>query len=215
MAALERPVLVFDLDGTLTDTLPGTFRAFQDAVEPALGRRPTEAEILSRFGPADHRIVAEWVGPEAAPEAQNRLYAAYAREFSRVRAFPGIPELLRDLRREGRRLGLFTGRGRPSTDVLLAALGFEALFESTVTGEEVPRPKPAPDGLLAVLDAMGALPAEAVYVGDTVKDAEAAFAAGAEFLAAAWGSPEPGRLADLGPVLSSPGELRTALLGGA
>ena len=162
MAARNKPVLLFDLDGTLTDTLPGTFRAFQDAVEPALGRRPAVQEILDRFGPTDHRIVTEWVGPAEAPRALERLYAAYAREFREVRPFPGVPEILEELCARGRRLGLFTGRGRPSTGDLLRALDFERLFEAVVTGEEVARPKPAPDGVLEILAAMCAVPADAV-----------------------------------------------------
>ena len=44
-------LVIFDLDGTLIDTLPGTFRAVREAVGPALGREPTEDEIRARFGP--------------------------------------------------------------------------------------------------------------------------------------------------------------------
>ncbi len=195
MASLHWSTVLFDLDGTLVDTLPATFHAFQDAVEPDLGRRPTREEILARFGPADHEIVAEWVGAETAEAAVARLYASYGIHLTRCRPFPGIEFLLSRLAASGRSLGLFTGRGRPSTDTLLEGTGLGRFFPAVVTGEEVPRPKPAPDGIRRVLDLLGADLHGAVYVGDTVNDLRCAQAAGVDFLGALWASPERDALA--------------------
>ena len=211
MMPLRRRVIIFDLDGTLIDSLPATFKAFQEAVEPFIGRRPAVSEILDRFGPADHRIVSDWVGPGSAAAALERLYAAYARESARVGPFPGMRDLLEDLSRAGRRLALFTGRGRPSTDLLLDSTKLSGFFEATVTGEEAERPKPFPDGLLRVLDLLGACAEDAVYVGDTVKDAEAARSAGMAMIAAVWGSPEPERLRRLERVAERVEDLRAML----
>ena len=58
---------VFDLDGTLIDSLPLKFRAFRSALGPILGREPTDREIYARFGPADHEFVAAMVRPDQAP----------------------------------------------------------------------------------------------------------------------------------------------------
>jgi HAD superfamily hydrolase (TIGR01509 family) len=192
----DRDPVVFDLDGTVADTLPVTLPCFQEALAPSLGRTPTFEEILARFGPADHQIVARWVGPEEAEAAVRRLYDAYARASGNLQPFPGMIDLLRSLRNQGRRTALFTGRGRPSTEVVLGALGLQRWFDVTVTGEEVPRVKPAPDGLLLILERLGASRERAVYVGDTVKDVEAANAAGVTAVAAAWGSLEIDRLRD-------------------
>ena len=187
-------VVLFDLDGTLIDSLPMTFTAFQDALEPFVGRRPPVAEILERFGPADQEIVADWVGAEHAADAVRLLYASYDRQLAGVKPFPGIPEILDALEGEGRRLGLVTGRGRPSTEVILAALGWTDRFAVTLTGDEIPNPKPAPDGLRVALERLGAAPADAVYVGDTDKDTRAARAAGIVAAAAAWGTPDDAAL---------------------
>ena len=181
-------LVIFDLDGTLVDSLPATFACFAEAVAPFLGRLPGKGEILARMGAADQCIIADWVGAAHAEEAVARLYACYAREFAALAPFPGVVPLLRDLRASGRRTGLFTGRGRPSTDAMLRALALGDLFDASVTGEEVARPKPAPDGLIAVAAGCAVPPAEAVYVGDSPLDIRAALAAGVRPVAVLWGT---------------------------
>jgi len=187
-------LVIFDLDGTLVDTLDATFRCFQEAVSPALGRVPSREEILERFGPADHRIVAEWVGPRQAQAAVERLYACYETAFADSGPFPGIVDLVRELRSQGRLTAIFTGRGRPSTDAILRGMQLQDLFDAVVTSDDVDHPKPAPDGLLKILELLKMKADEAVYVGDTVKDIDAARAAGMTPLAALWGSPEKATL---------------------
>ena len=207
-------LVIFDLDGTLLDTLPGTFRAFSEALAPALGRVPGEEEIRARFGASDHRIVREWVGPEHAEAAVARLYAAYEREFRDAAVFPGVSELLDALVAGGVTLALFTGRGRPSTERLLEATGLAARFPLVVTSDDVTDPKPAPEGLLQVLERSGAAPADAVYVGDSPLDVRAARGAGIRPLAAFWGTSEPEALrAAPAEAVATVEDLRAILLG--
>jgi HAD superfamily hydrolase (TIGR01509 family) len=187
-------LVVFDLDGTLVDSLDATVRCFQEAVAPALGRTPSAQEVYDRFGPADHEIVSAWVGERHAAAAVERLYRGYDGAWRHTRPFPGVAALLAELRAAGRKLALFTGRGRPSTDALLAATGLAGVFLVTVTGEEAPRPKPAPDGLLAILDRLRVPAADAVYVGDSMKDVDAARGARMRPVGALWGSPEAAAL---------------------
>jgi HAD superfamily hydrolase (TIGR01509 family) len=189
---------VFDLDGTLVDTLEPTFRCFQEAVTPALGRVPSRAEILQRFGPADHDIVSAWVGPEEAQAAVERLYRGYEHAFHDAGPFPGMVELVQELRRRGKRTAIFTGRGRRSTDVLLRSMALDGLFDVVVCGDEVAFPKPAPDGLFKILEILGVTALDAVFLGDTVKDLEAARGAGIPAIAALWASPEREALAGWG-----------------
>jgi len=214
MDASRLRLVIFDLDGTLLDTLGPTLRCFQEAVAPVLGRTPSPAEVLDRFGPADQDIVAAWVGEAEAEAAVARLYACYRRLMDATGPFPGAVDLVHAVRGTGRRVALFTGRGRPSTDMLLARMRLEDLFEATVTGEEVPHPKPAPDGLLRVLELLGERADAAVYVGDTLKDAAAARGAGMTAIGALWGSPEADALASAEiPVAGTIEELRGMLVG--
>jgi pyrophosphatase PpaX len=203
-------LVIFDLDGTLVDTLEPTFRCFQEAVAPALGRIPSREEILERFGPADHQIVSEWVEPEHAQATVDRLYACYETAFADSGPFPGMVELVRDLRRTGKLTAIFTGRGRFSTEAILRGMKLADLFDAIVTSDDVDRPKPAPDGLIKILEILNVDAEEAVYVGDTVKDLEAARRASMFSIAALWGSPEKSALqgAESAWLCSSPGELK-------
>jgi HAD superfamily hydrolase (TIGR01549 family) len=183
--------VVFDLDGTLVDSLPLTFRAFREALRPWLDHEPTDEEIYSRFGPADHRIVADWAPPGREEEAVRRLMAAYERGVDSIVRYQGVDRMLSDLCSAGFRLALCTGRGRPSTSLILERLGMAALFETIVTGEEVPRAKPEPDGLLHTCRLLGAPASEVLYCGDSVKDVDAGLAAGCFTVAALWAGTEP------------------------
>jgi HAD superfamily hydrolase (TIGR01509 family) len=211
---MDRPSLViFDLDGTLIDTLPGTFRAVRAAVAPVIGYEPTEDEIRARFGPADQRIVAEWVGPDEAEAAVARLYAAYEREFAGTRLFPGLEPVLTGLAEAGIGQAIFTGRGRRSTDWLLEGTGLAGRFSPVVTSDDVDDPKPAPDGLLRILERTGRAPREAVYVGDSPLDVRAARAAGIRPLAVFWGTSEPEALrATPAQAVATPEDLAAVLL---
>jgi HAD superfamily hydrolase (TIGR01509 family) len=188
MGLASSRLVIFDLDGTVVDSLPATFKCFAEAVAPVLGRFPDKREILARMGAADQHIIAEWVGERHSDEAVRRLYACYQREFASLTPFPGIVEAIHDLRAVGRLTGLFTGRGRPSTDVMLRAMGIGTLFDTSVTGDEVVSSKPDPDGLLVVTGRLSILPSDTVYVGDSPLDVRAALSAGVTPVAALWGT---------------------------
>jgi len=188
---MNRPrAAIFDLDGTILDSLGLTFEAMREAVRPFIGRDLTDEEIYARFGPADHEIVAAFVKPEDADRAVRRLMAAYERGMERVTVYPGILELLDALAGQDVALALCTGRGRPSTDLVLKGLKLDAWFDVTVTGEEGGRPKPAPDGIRETLRRLGLEAGQALYTGDSVKDVDAGLAAGTATLAARWGGVE-------------------------
>ncbi|TPW13113.1 MAG: AHBA synthesis associated protein [bacterium] len=116
--------------------------------------------------------------------------AAYERGMERMPLFPGIEPLLDTLADQGVVLAICTGRGRPSTDLIMRSLRLNRWFEVSVTGEEVARPKPWPDGILETLRRLELGPSEVLYVGDSVKDVEAGLAAGTLAAAARWGSLE-------------------------
>ncbi len=200
--------VVFDLDGTLIDSLPLTFHAFRAAIEPFLKRPVTDREIYARFGPADHEIVAGFVGPAHAEEARDLLLSAYRSGLDRIRFFDGIPETVARIRSLGLKIGLCTGRGRPSTEVILGHLGMKDWFEVTVTGEEVPRPKPAPDGIIDTARRLGVPPGDVLYTGDSVMDVKAGIAAGALTVAAVWaGTEEEEGLHEAHRIARHPGDL--------
>jgi len=188
--AARPAAVIFDLDGTIIDSLALTFEAMREAVRPFLDRDVTDDELYARFGPADHEIVAGLVAPGDADRAVRRLMAAYERGLDRMPIFPGMTDLLDALADQDVVLALCTGRGRPSTDLILHAHRLDRWFEVSVTGEEGGRPKPAPDGILETLRRLELTPGQALYVGDSVKDVEAGLAAGTFTVAARWGGVE-------------------------
>ncbi len=185
---------IFDLDGTLADTFAHLADCFATALAPRLGRRLVPAEVYATFGPGagtEVAILAAFAGGPH-PDVVERFFECYELEHAqRVRLFPGIAELLCIARERGVRLGVLTGKGRRATEITLRALGVLHLLDVVVSGEEAPRPKPDPRGLLLALSRLDATPAEAIFVGDSTADVGAGRAAGVATVLARWNGESP------------------------
>jgi phosphoglycolate phosphatase len=184
---LKRLVL-FDLDGVLLDSKRNMEIAWARVREVAGVDVPFEA-YFSEIGRPFPDILAR-LGVAADAGRIERIYAAESfASMASAEFFPGVPEVLRSLLREGRQIGVVTSKDETRTSAVLHRLGIPF---GTV---QCPRPgvpgKPAPDPLLAALAALGGEPADAVYVGDMDPDYEAAAAAGIDYLHAAWGYGPP------------------------
>jgi phosphoglycolate phosphatase len=189
---------LFDLDGTLVDSVPDIAEALTDALAP-FGRGPfPEDQVRSWVGGNAQRLVAQALGvPLEAldPEAERRFLQVYAaRAVHLAVPYPGTERALASLRRRGVALAICTNKPRLTTDPTLAALGWTDRFDRVLCPDDVPRPKPAPDMLLTALEHLGVDGGEAAYVGDSDTDSLAAHAAGLPFAFAAWGygAPRPG-----------------------
>jgi len=177
------PALVFDLDGTLVDTVYAHVfawqRAFAEAGMPIEGWR-----IHRRIGMSGGlfaRAAAREAGrPLSAQEAET-LQARHGELFRELlperRPLPGAAELLRELREQDVVHGIATSGRRPEIDASLDALGVGA---ETVVVErgDVLRAKPEPDLFLACAERLGVEPAECFVVGDATWDLLAARRAG-------------------------------------
>ena len=185
--------VIFDLDGTLADTFKLIVSAWNAALEPHLGRRFTDAEVISRFGIPDPQMIrrelADTSGVDAeigdrAVEDYHAHYEQRHREF--VQPFAGVTEMLEALRGRSVPLGVMTGKGRRSATITLAALGWDAIFSAVVTGEDVQRQKPEPDGPLAAARMLDVAPEHCAFVGDSPADIGAGKAARMLTVAAGW-----------------------------
>jgi phosphoglycolate phosphatase/pyrophosphatase PpaX len=116
-----------------------------------------------------------------------------------VRVFEGIPEMLESLRAKGIPLAIMTGKGRDTADITLAELGWTNLFASVITGDEAPKPKPAPDGIIVAAQLIGVPPADCIFVGDAPADIQAGKASGATTVWASWHPVYRERIEALGP----------------
>ncbi|GAB4177414.1 MAG: phosphoglycolate phosphatase [Thalassobaculales bacterium] len=181
-----RRAIIFDLDGTLVDSLPD-IAAAANAVLAEQGLAPlAEAEVRAMVGDgalALMRAAAAARGVAALPDAWYRRFLAVygAAPAARTKAYPEVPETLAALRQRGFVLGICTNKPQAPAEALLAALGLADLFAAVVGGDVLAVRKPDPAHLLAVVERLGCRPGEAIYVGDNEHDAAAAAAAGLPF----------------------------------
>lgn len=181
---METLALLFDLDGTLADTIPLCLVALRASVLRHTGRTLSEREIAAYFGASE-----EGIFQRLAPDAWRECLAGFVEVYERSHhlcpaPFAGVTELLTQLRARGVRLGLVTGKGADSAAVSLRALGLAGLFDEVRTGS--PRGDVKAANIVEVLRAFGVSALRAAYVGDFPADVRAARAAGVRALAAAW-----------------------------
>ncbi len=179
--------ILFDLDGTLIATRRLYVESFADALEPVLGERLSEEQIMARKPRAERRFLRELAGDQHVRATLERFYASYEtrHEASFEGIYPGVRPLLQALRQRQVPIGLVTGKSRRSWRITGPRIGLGD-FAVTVFDEDVPAPKPDPTGLQLALDALRMDPDRVVYVGDSVTDLEAARALGMPSGAVLW-----------------------------
>jgi phosphoglycolate phosphatase/AHBA synthesis associated protein len=186
--------IVFDLDDTLIATRRLYTEAYLAALELHHGRRLSLAELVAlRPGPETH-FIPSTVPPDLVLETLERFYRHYEERHPDVfeGLYPGVARMLADLHSTSLRTGVFTGKSRRAWAITARHVHLPGM-QAWVFGDEIERPKPAPDGILAVLDKLEVPPARAAYLGDSLLDVAAAQAAGVLPLAALWSTHGPGR----------------------
>ena len=173
--------ILFDMDGVLMDSEPLHLRATQFA----LGERAryTERDNQSFFGATDpemFRILRILFDLDASSDDLVRRKREHLVSLIRTegRGLPGVPEIPLRFREAGLRLGLVSASARPVIDAIVAAVGLDGAFETVVSGDEVARGKPAPDGYLMAARRLAVQPERCFVVEDTRNGVLAAKAAG-------------------------------------
>lgn len=180
---------IFDLDGTLVDSLPGIQGALNRALA-ALGYPTHPAADVRRFIGRGAWWLARQALPTSAPDsAADELAAQFKADYAAswpqgTLPFPGITALLGGLAMP---IGVLSNKPDPFTREIVARL-FPTINFAAVAGEipGIP-PKPAPDGALTMAAALGAAPAEVLFVGDSQVDLQTATAAGMPAAIVSWG----------------------------
>lgn len=183
--------IIFDLDGTLANTVPLILASYEYALR----------EVLDQ--PLDVQLAKTWIGrtlraaftehaPEHAVELEREYLKFNAIHLSdMVTEFPGIPELLADLREAGANLGVVTAKRRSVAIDTLAPAKLPADLPIAAAMEDTTSHKPNPEPILIGMKNIGADPAESVYVGDAIYDLQAAAAAGISGVGVTWGAGVP------------------------
>ena len=161
---------IFDLDGTLIDSMPLVLRAFAHALAPFRPDLDSDG-IFQRLGGPPGRALLELTGDATkAAEAMRRLETFGFENGSLVQPFAGMRALLERLRDGGLRLAVWTGRDRRTTEAILKAHDLGGFFSVVVCGDDLPTHKPHPAGLVEILTRLELGPHEALYAGDADAD---------------------------------------------
>lgn len=195
--------IVFDLDGTLVDSLPDIVWSFRAAFEDGGLPVPSEAAVRALIGAPLDEMAAAFTDDR---DVIDEVCAAYRRIYplhftDRTVPFPGVPEVLGALREAGFRTAIATTKRSSMAIPLVEAVGLAPLIDHVQGTDGFPH-KPAPD---VVHVALAALDAEGVWmVGDTVNDLRAGRAAGLRTYGVSWGTHGADRLAEAEPDVLEP-----------
>ncbi len=180
-------LVLFDLDGTLTDSAEGVVASFRHALGE-LGAPVPEGDLVSRIvGPPMHITMADLVGDRAG-EAMTAYRADYTtRGWAMNRTFDGVPELLADLRSAGVRLAVATSKSEPIARRILEHFGLDGFFE-VIAGASPDGVRSAKADVVAhALAQLTPLPTRVLMVGDRSHDVEGAAQHGIDTVVVDWG----------------------------
>ncbi|MCE2952544.1 MAG: HAD-IA family hydrolase [Gemmatimonas sp.] len=211
---MPRPALLFDLDGTLIDSIGLLLECMQYAFA-GRDRAPTTAEWVAGIGTPLRTQLSTWCTDAADVEAMVGRYRDYQDlHLERLTTpFPDVLATLRWAREAGYPTAIVTSKGKGMTRRSLDHVGLGDSFDAVVTFEETTRHKPLPDPVWLALERLGANANAALFVGDSPHDMHAGRAAGVKTAAALWGPFTRDELAVAAPDywLSGFGELRNLL----
>lgn len=183
----EYDAYVFDLDGTLIDSMPVHFRAWDASLAAAgYGDGFSEELFYSLGGTPAARMVEilnERAGTSleavAVAHAKEERYLCLLPEVTRIEPVVAFAERMRG---EGKPIAIASGGARYVVDAALQAAGLDHLFSIIITPEDVAHGKPAPDMFLLAAERMGTLPGQCLVLEDAELGRQAAVAAGMDCL---------------------------------
>lgn len=198
---VRRPLAVlFDLDGTLLDTVPFILAAVRHAFD-GYPRAPTDADWIEGIGTPLKDQLAQFA---VRPEDVEGLYERYrsfwlGRHDEYTKPFHGAVELVKRLHAAGHPLGVVTAKIEVGAHRSLRHVGLDAYMGAVIAADSGVPAKPAPDGVVLAARRLDREPGEAVFVGDSPHDVAAGNAAGAVTVAALWGACSRAQLAVASP----------------
>lgn len=205
--------VLFDVDGTLVDSLQMIIQGLGDTFETFSQRRPTDREIRSLIGmPLSVQLkLYREVEPT---EAELEVMKGYAMDRFDVhqaseQPFAEAVQMLRLCHLQGIKTALVTSKSTRELDGFMKRFSGAAFVNATVCASDVSHPKPAPDSALLACNLLAVDPSEAAFVGDSVYDMRCARAAGLTSIGVAYGAANAAELTAESPdlLVHTPAEL--------
>jgi phosphoglycolate phosphatase len=186
-------LLLFDLDGTLVDTLPDLTNAVNEALRGRGHATLSPQEVRPMIGDGMAMLLARAFAARGgtATEAESmhkRFLAIYEGVATKnSHPYPGVAETLAALRDRGYRTAVATNKPQRATEEVLRGLGLASLFDAIAGGDRYPYRKPDPRHLLGLIDEARGDPKRAAMIGDSENDAVSARAAGLKLMLMRYG----------------------------
>jgi len=210
-------VALFDLDGTLVDSLED----LTDAVNVMLagfGKDPLSSMgVRNLVGKGARNLVQRALGTELPEDIERGLglftgfNAAHIADKSRL--YPGVREALDALADNNIRMAIISNKNESLSRMILQSLMIDRFFEAICGGDTFPEMKPSPLPLLRVAERFGIAPGGAVMVGDSINDIQAGRQAGITTIGCTWGYGGPDELREADRLADSCAEVADILLG--
>ncbi len=179
--------VLFDLDGTLVDSIPlirSTFKRVFEEMNIPWGND----DVMSWVGRSLKDTGTHFVGEEREPEFFKLYQHYYALEHdSHTRCYPGTVEMLERLKKQGFTLGVVTSKSTAVAQRSIDYLKLNQYISLLIGAQDVTRHKPQPDPILAALKKLNRQPEQTVYIGDTPFDIMAAKGAKTKSIGVTWG----------------------------
>ena len=174
--------VLFDLDGVLVDSYNAWFQQFQGALRH-FGYAPvSEKEFRKHWGRSTDHDVETFMPGRTTEEVKGYFFDHYHEYAKYLRLQPGARHILRLVKKLGPRIGCVTNSHRPIVNQTLAHFQLADYFETVVTADDVPEPKPAPAMIRYACRNLAVRTEQTLFLGDTPTDAQAAGRAGCVFV---------------------------------
>ncbi len=208
--------IIFDIDGTITDTNPLFLRSISQTFREFTGDQKPESFFVFTLGiPSPETLKALKIPPEVGKAFVARWQKLIQEGMREVQLFPGVREIIEELYQEGIKMALVTSKIRSEMSYQFNQFMLNSFFETIICAEDAPRSKPHPDPLLLALNRLGVKNNESIFVGDSIYDLQAAKGALIPFALASWGALELEKVLEFHPefVLREPEDIREIVKG--
>lgn len=183
------PTLLFDLDGTLIDSIELILESYRHTMRVHRGESPPDELFLAGLGTPLRAQLRAFTDDAEELAAMIQTYRRWNidNHDAMVRAYPGALETVTELRRRGYRMGIVTSKNLRGLLRGLTRCGLEGLFDSFVTADSMEKSKPDPEPVLHCIAELGGKPESTLFIGDSPHDIAAGRAAGTATAACLWG----------------------------
>lgn len=179
--------ILFDFDGTVMNTNDLILKSWQHTFKTITGKEGDPQKIQSTFGETLIKSMNDFF-PDFPTEEGIEIYRRYqtGKFADAISPFPGMIELIKEVKAEGYKIAVVTSRLRRTTMEGLEKYGLDKIFDAIVTMEDCTKHKPDPEPAMIALEKLGSNPEETIMLGDSKFDIGCANNAGVKSVLVGW-----------------------------